>query len=99
MKKVKHLLQRLRRFQYPIIVTLVLVYMTFFDINSFRNHYTLNQVIAKLEKQKDFYKAEIQKDSLAIHALTYSKASLEKFARETYLMKRDNEDIFIVIEE
>ncbi len=99
MKKIKQLLQRLKRFQYPIIITLILVYMTFFDVNSFQNHYTLNQVISKLEKQKDFYRAEIQKDSLAIHALTHSKASLEKFARETYLMKRDNEDIFIVIDD
>ena len=99
MKKIKQLLARLKRYQYPVIITLVLVYMTFFDVNSFRNHYTLNKVIAKLEKQKKFYKAEIQKDSLAIHALTYSEASLEKFARETYLMKRDNEEVFIIIEE
>ena len=99
MKKIKQLLQGIKKYQYPIIGVAVLIYMTFFDVNSFQNHYTLSKVISKLEKQKEFYREEIRKDSLAIYELTHSQASLEKFARETYLMKRDNEEVFIVIDE
>ena len=73
--------------------------MTFIDVNSFQIQYYLNRSINKLNKQKEFYQREIKKDSIAIHNLTHSKESLEKYARETYLMKRDNEEIFIVIEE
>ena len=73
--------------------------MSFFDINSFQNHYKLNRIIHKLDKQKSFYLEEITKDSLSLIELNSDKEHIEKFAREKYLMKRDNEDIFIVVEQ
>ena len=42
--------------------------------------------------QKEYYQKEIEKDLYSIQELTTDTASLEKFAREKYLMKRDNED-------
>ena len=41
----------------------------------------------------------IKKDKNRIHELKTNRDNLEKFAREQYLMKKKNEDIFIIIEE
>ncbi len=92
------ILEKVKRYKYLAIGLIILVYMSFFDVNSFQNHYKLNRVIKKLEKQKAFYKSEIAKDSVSLSELTSDGAHIEKFAREKYLMKRDNEDVFIVVE-
>lgn len=52
-----------------------------------------------VKEEKQFYLEEIKKDSIAIMELTTDKENLEKFAREKYLMKKDDEDIFLIIEE
>lgn len=41
----------------------------------------------------------IQKDSTTMHHLTSNMDNLEKFAREHYLMKRNNEDIYLIVRE
>jgi cell division protein FtsB len=99
MKKIKGVYRSIIKYKYIIAGVIVLIYMSFFDVNSFQNHYKLNQIIHKLEKQKSFYLDEIRKDSLALIQLNSDKEHIEKFAREKYLMKRDNEDIFIVVDQ
>ena len=42
---------------------------------------------------------EIDKDKMALHDISTNAKTLEKFGRERYLMKKDNEDIFLVIKE
>jgi cell division protein FtsB len=41
----------------------------------------------------------IEQDKLNYKELTSNREQLEKFARENYLMKRENEDIFIILPE
>ena len=45
----------------------------------------------------EFYKSEISRDIETIDGLLNDSAELEKFGREQYLMKRENEDIFLVV--
>lgn len=71
------------------------VWMLFFDNNSWFIHNELNNEIESLETEKDYYRKEIDKDNKAIKKLN-SKDGLEKFAREEYYMKRENEEIFII---
>ncbi|WP_034059625.1 FtsB family cell division protein [Lacinutrix jangbogonensis] len=71
------------------------IWMVFFDGNSLLIHNELNTDIEKLENEKEYYKKEITKDNKAIKALK-KEEGLEKFAREEYYMKRDNEDIYII---
>ena len=47
---------------------------------------------------KAWYQKEIAKESVEAEQLKTNPATIEKYAREKYLMKRDNEDIFIVSE-
>ena len=75
------------------------VWMLFFDQESIIVQYNLSKDISGLKQQEKFYTDEIQKNEASLNILTNDTASLEKYARETYFMKRENEDVFVVIEE
>lgn len=80
---------------FVLILFVFLIWMLFFDANSWLIHRELNNEIDDLESQKEYYKKEIEKDKKAIKKLS-TEDGLEKFAREEYYMKRDNEEIFII---
>jgi cell division protein FtsB len=55
--------------------------------------------IRTLEAKKAYYQNEIKADSLLLESLTRNPDSLERLARERYMMKKDHEEIFIVVKE
>ncbi len=69
--------------------------MLFFDENSYLSHVEYDKEIEKLEIEKAYYQKEIVKDRKIIESFE-NEENLERFARETYMMKRKNEDIFII---
>ncbi len=73
------------------------IWMAFFDNDNLQEQLHLTHKIKQLEKQKSFYQTEIQKNRNALNALKYDTSQLEKFAREKYFMKKENEDIYVVI--
>ncbi|HBK72386.1 MAG TPA: septum formation initiator [Flavobacteriaceae bacterium] len=81
--------------RYVIIFLLFLIWMLFFDENSYMNHRELDKEIDKIEKTNVYYKNEINHDNKTINNLN-DPDSLEKFAREEYKMKRKEEDIYII---
>lgn len=85
--------------KYAVAVLAFLFWMLFFDRNSVISQYGLLSSLNGLKQQKEYYTQELKADSVALHTLISSEAELEKFAREKYLMKRDNEDIFLIIKE
>jgi cell division protein FtsB len=80
---------------FVIILVVFIVWMLFFDANSWLIHHELNSDRDALESQKEYYQKEIEKDKKAIKKLS-TEEGLEKFAREEYYMKRDSEEIFII---
>ena len=58
------------------------------------NDYKIKNKVDDLKEQKDFYISEIKRDSTELSKLKNEEQ--EKFAREKFLMKKDNEDIFII---
>jgi hypothetical protein len=74
------------------------VWMVFFDSNNLltRNH--LQEKLDVLNLEKQFYLQEIRKDSILTNQIMTDSTQLEKFARERYLMKKDKEDLFLVID-
>lgn len=78
-----------------LILAVFIVWMLFFDANSWLIHHELNTDIDALENEKDYYKKEIEKDNKIIKKLR-TQEGLEKFAREEYYMKRENEEIYII---
>lgn len=81
--------------KYILILLVFLVWMVFFDTNNWFIHKELDDEINGLESNKDFYSDEISKDKLFLKKMEDS-FELEKFARETYFLKKENEDIFII---
>ena len=79
---------------YIIILTIFLAWMFFFDENTHLNR-EFKKEIKELESTINFYKTEIDSDKKMIKQLQDS-LQLERFAREKYLMKKDNEDVYII---
>jgi len=73
--------------------------MVFFDQESFIEQYRLSQTLRGLESQKEFYIEEIEKNEITIELLETDSSALEKFAREKYYMKKDNEEVFVIIDD
>src|SRR6202000_3545087 len=82
------------------LVTLAfVVWMVFFDKNDLLSQYQYHQQVSKLKQERDFYKSETDKVTRDLDELTSNPAKLEKFAREKYLMKKANEDVFVIQKE
>ena len=81
--------------KYLLIVILFSIWMFFFDTNSYFIHNELNNSIESLENNKDIYKDEIKKDKIFINKMKDSN-EVEKYAREKYYLKKENEDIYII---
>jgi cell division protein FtsB len=71
--------------------------MIFFDKNDLLSRYEYHQQVEKLKQERDFYEKETNKVTKDLDELTSNPQKLEKFAREKYLMKKDNEDVFVVV--
>ena len=80
---------------YLLILTAFVVWMLFFDENSYLTHKEFNTEIDELETWIDYHKQKISKDKETIEKLKDS-SELKRYAREKYLMKKHNEDIYII---
>mgnify|MGYP000029417664 CR=1 FL=1 len=78
-----------------LILIPFLIWMFFFDENSYIAHKKFDKEIKDLEKTISFYQKKINEDKATIKKLQDS-LELERFAREKYLMKKDNEEIFLI---
>ena len=79
-----------------LVVTLIfIVWMLIFDANSWLIHKELNKEIDALNTKKEFYEGEINSDKKEIKILQ-TPEGIEKYAREKYNMKKENEDIYII---
>lgn len=76
-----------------------LVWMIFFDKNDLFSQYEYRKQVNKLKQERDFYKKETDQVNKELGELTSNPQQLEKFAREKYLMKKDNEDVFVIVHE
>jgi cell division protein FtsB len=96
MKKFAKLLPWLKN-KYVITVIAFIVWMTFFDRNDFISQYSYRKQLGKLQNDKNYYASEIDLNKKNTFELKSNSANLEKFAREKYLMKKDNEEIFLIV--
>jgi cell division protein FtsB len=95
MKRLLHLLKN----KYFVVSLAFLVWMVFFDKNDLFSQYQYHHQLSKLKHERDFYQKETAKASQDLDELTSNKEKLEKFAREKYLMKKANEDVFVIVKD
>ncbi len=87
------------RNKYFIAGIAFLTWMLFFDRNDLMSQYEYRTQLNKLEAEKEFYLQQTEKAVKDLNELTTDKVKLEKFAREKYLMKKKNEDVFVIVKE
>jgi len=80
-----------------IAFTVFLIWIICFDKNNIINQFELRRNLHQYQKEKQFYLQQIAADSEATYELMSDSVHLEKFARERYFMKKDSEDVFIMV--
>lgn len=76
-----------------------LIWMLFIDANDFVTQYQLRQQLENLEDEKEYYIQKIEEVKKDRQELLSNDALLEKFAREKYYMKKESEDLFVIVED
>lgn len=85
--------------KYILTVFIFAIWILFFDNNNLIDRIKEMRHLQQLEKDRKYYTERIDKDTKRLEQLKTNNKNLEKFAREQYLMKKDDEDIFVVVEE
>ena len=78
-----------------ITIAVFILVITVFDKNNLIEAWRLKQKINELEAQKDYYQNKITEDSTILENLKDDRF-LEQYAREHYLMKREDETIYLL---
>ncbi len=84
--------------KYMIAAIAFMVWLVFFDHNDLFTQIERTQELKHLESGKRYYSEQIENIKVELSALENDSLSLEKVAREKYMMKKDNEDLFIIKE-
>ena len=85
--------------KYILSILVFAVWMVFFDDRDIiTTHFRYKRELSNLENSKAYYEARIAETSIELDKLQSDPVLLEKYAREKYRMKRDNEDLYIVVE-
>jgi cell division protein FtsB len=85
------------RNKYLITVVVLVSWLLFFDKNDLFSQYDRHQQVKKLEQEASYFRNEIDQNKNELNELQSNPKLLEKFAREHYLMKKDSEDIFVIV--
>ncbi len=92
-------LPKVTRNFYFIFGMLFLCWMIFLDSNDLYTQYKLNRQLNTLKSEKEFYQLKIEEVKQEREQLLTDAEALEKFAREKYLMKKESEDLYVIVKE
>ncbi len=95
MSKLMTVWSYIRQHKYLITIVGFLVIIVFLDENSLIQRAKHRQEINALTTEIEKYRKQFEQDTETLKELTENPEALEKIAREKYLMKKPNEDIFI----
>ena len=95
MKLISSILSVLKN-KYVLALSFFVVWMLFFDRNDFFTNLERRKELRQIETSKEYYTKEIAENKKFAGDLRTNPVAIEKYAREKYLMKRDNEDLFLV---
>ena len=99
MSRIFSLWSAICRFKYWVVLAIIVLIVGFVDDNSFWNRHKRQVVLSQLSAEIASYKEQYENDDRRLKELDENPIALEKLAREKYHMKRDNEDLFIVLDE
>jgi cell division protein FtsB len=79
--------------KYTIVIVLFVVWLSFFDKFSLVTQHRLKSTLTELENKKAEYEEQLE---IALEEKETLKQNKEKYAREKYLMHKDNEEIIVI---
>lgn len=82
--------------KYFLATSLFVVWMLFFDRNDFFTQMERKSDLREIEQSKEYFAKKIAEGRKFSSDMRSNTDAVEKFAREKYLMKRDNEDLFLI---
>ena len=95
-KKIKsYLLSRFSPLQL-LSILIVIILAFFINDSSLIARFGYDSEISDLKEQINFYREKSTSDKEKLELLKSDKSKVEKFARENYLMKKENEEVFII---
>ena len=95
MKLFTHIPQWIKN-KYFICFCAFAIILLFLDKNDLFTQFARARELRELGQSKQYYLTQIASERKELEALRSDPAALEKYAREKYLMKRDDEDLFII---
>ncbi len=98
-KSAGHKALQLLQNKYVIATVVILIWMLFLDRNNLIHQVQKSMQLEELKAEKAYYKEKIQETQKARQDLMKNRQSLEKFAREEYFMKKQDEDVYIIVED
>lgn len=97
---LKHIKDRIYRLNaYVAIFLMYAIWMLFFDDQNVFFQYRLYSKLKTLERDLFYYDIKIREVECARKALLSDSSLLEKYAREKYYMKKDKEDLYVIVDE
>jgi cell division protein FtsB len=87
------------RNRYAAVLAIFVLYISFFDAHDLISQIEIKLELKEIYQEISFLNEDSEAAKRQIHELTSDKAKLEKFAREQYRMKRENEEIFVLLQE
>ena len=84
---------------YVVSLAIFFIWMLALDSNNLIARWQLGSKLRSLEHEKEYYEEKIQDVQKDHDELFGDRGSIEKFAREKYLMKKESEDIYVIVEE
>lgn len=85
--------------KYLIVTTAFVVWVGIFDQNNLIQQNRLRTELHSIEKERQFYLDEISQDTKTYQEIMTNLDRYEKMAREKYLVKRENEDVYLIVYE
>ena len=97
MKLLSHIPSFLRNKFFLATVGFV-IWMLFFDRNDLFTQLDRKKELREMQESRAFFEKQIREHRHFSNDLQFNASAIEKYAREQYLMKRDNEDLFLIEE-
>lgn len=85
--------------KYIIVGSAFVVWMLFFDRHDITTQYGYYSELKNLQAEQQFYLDEMETLNKLVHDIYSDPEEIQRIAREKYQMKKDNEDVFVIVEE
>ena len=82
--------------RYWLAIAAFAVWIIFFDESNLFVQRQRTRELNELNKKIEYYKGQVAQTRQELKDLQNDPAILEKYAREKYFMKRDNEEVFVI---